>query len=39
MALEEARGVNKTWAEITTDAKNRMRWRILAETLCSSAEG
>ena len=36
--LEEAKGVNKTWAEIKTDAKNRVRWRILVEALCSAAE-
>jgi len=37
MVLEEAKGVNKTWAEIKTDAKNRVRWRILVEALCSAA--
>ena len=36
--LEEAKGVNKTWAEIKTDTKNRVRWRILGEALCSAAE-
>jgi hypothetical protein len=36
--LEEAKGVKKTWAEIKTDAKNRVRWRILVEALCSAAE-
>jgi hypothetical protein len=36
--LEEAKGVKKTWAEIKTDAKNRVRWRILVEALCSMAE-
>jgi hypothetical protein len=37
-ALEEAKGVYKTWAEIKTDAKNRVRMRILVEALCSEAE-
>jgi hypothetical protein len=36
--LEEANGVNKSWAEIKTDATNRARWRILVEALCSAAE-
>jgi hypothetical protein len=36
--LKEAKGVKKTWAEIKTDAKNRVRWRILVEALCSVAE-
>jgi len=36
--LKEARGVNKTWEEIKTDAKNRVRWNILVEALCSAAE-
>jgi hypothetical protein len=36
--LEDAKGVRKTWAEIVTDAKNRVRWRILVEALCSAAE-
>jgi hypothetical protein len=36
--LEEAKGVKKTQAEIKSDAKNRMRWRILVEALCSAAE-
>jgi hypothetical protein len=42
--LEEAKGVKKTWmeiktwTEIKTDAKNRVRWRILVEALCSAAE-
>jgi len=36
--LEEAKGVKKTWAEIKTDAKNRVRWRILVEALCFVAE-
>ena len=35
---QEAKGVKKTWAEIKTDAKNRMRWGILVEALCSAAE-
>jgi hypothetical protein len=38
MVLEEAKGVKKTWAEIKTDAKNRVRWRILVEALCSAVE-
>jgi len=36
--LEEAKGVKKTWAEIKTDAKNRVTWRILVEAVCSAAE-
>jgi hypothetical protein len=36
--LEEAKGVKKTWAEIKTDAKNRVRSRILVGALCSMAE-
>ena len=36
--LEEAEGVKKTWVQIKTDAKNRARWRILVEALCSAAE-
>ena len=36
--LEEAKGVKKTWAEIKTDVKNRVRRRILVEALCSAAE-
>jgi len=36
--LEEAKRVKKTWMEIKTDAKNRVRWRILVEALCSAAE-
>jgi len=32
--LEEAKRVKKTWMEIKTDAKNRVRWRILVEALC-----
>jgi hypothetical protein len=36
--LEEAKRVKKTWAEIKTDAKNRVRWRVLVEALCSVAE-
>jgi hypothetical protein len=36
--LEEAKGVNKTWAEIKADAKNTVRWKILVEALCSAAE-
>ena len=38
MVLEEAKGVNKNWEEIKTDSKNRVRWRILVEALCSAAE-
>jgi hypothetical protein len=30
--------VKKTWAEIKSDAKNRVRRRILVEALCSAAE-
>jgi len=36
--LEETKGANKTWAEIKTDAKNRVRLRILVEALRSAAE-
>jgi hypothetical protein len=36
--LDEAKGVKTTWAEIKTDAKNRVRWRILVEALCFAAE-
>jgi hypothetical protein len=36
--LEEAKRVKKTWEEIKTDAKNRVRWRILVEALFSAAE-
>jgi hypothetical protein len=36
--LEEAKGDKKTWAEIKSDAKNIMRWRILVEALCFAAE-
>ena len=38
MVLEEAKGISKTWAEIKADAKNRVRWRILVEALCSAVE-
>jgi hypothetical protein len=38
MVLKKAKGVNKTWAEIKTDAKNRARCRILVEAPCSTAE-
>jgi hypothetical protein len=38
MMLEEAKEINKTWAEIKTEAKNRVRWNILVEVLCSAAE-
>ena len=30
--------VKNTWVEIKTDAKNRVRWRILVEALCTAAE-
>jgi len=36
--LEEAKWVKKTSAEIKCDAKNRVRWMILVEALCSAAE-
>jgi hypothetical protein len=36
--LEEAKEVRKTWEEIKADAKNRVRWKILVEALCSAAE-
>jgi hypothetical protein len=36
--FKEAKKVKKTWAEIKTDAKNRVRWRILVEALGSTAE-
>jgi hypothetical protein len=36
--LEEAKGVKKTWAEIKSDAKNRVRWRIPVEDVCSVAD-
>jgi hypothetical protein len=32
------REFNKTWAEMNTDAKNRVRWKILVEALCSAEE-
>ena len=35
---EETKRVTKTWMEIKTDAKNRVRWRILVEAICSAAE-
>jgi hypothetical protein len=38
MVLEEGKGVKKTGAEIKTDAKNRVRWRILVEALRSTVE-
>jgi hypothetical protein len=31
--LEEAKEINKTWAEIKAEAKNRVRWKILVEAL------
>jgi hypothetical protein len=34
----KAKEVKKTWAEIKSDAKNRVSWRILVEALCSAAE-
>jgi len=37
-ALEEAKGVKKTWVGIKTDAKDRVRWRILVDAPCSVAE-
>jgi hypothetical protein len=36
--LEEAKGMKKSWTEIKYDAKNRVRWRILVDALCSAAE-
>jgi hypothetical protein len=36
--LEEAKVMKKTWAEIKYDAKNRVRWRIFVDALCSAAE-
>jgi hypothetical protein len=36
--LEEAKWVKKTLAEIKTDAKNRVRWSIPVEAVCSVAE-
>jgi hypothetical protein len=36
--LEEAKEINKTWAEIKAEAKNSVRWKILVEALCSAAE-
>jgi hypothetical protein len=36
--LEEAKGMKKTWAEIKYDVKNRVRWRILVDALCSATE-
>jgi hypothetical protein len=36
--LEEAKGMKMTWAEIKCDAKNRVRWRILVDAICSAAE-
>ena len=36
--LNEAKRVKKTWTEIKTDAKNRVRRRILVEALRSAAE-
>jgi hypothetical protein len=36
--LEETIGTKKAWAEIKCNAKNRVRWRILVDTLCSAAE-
>jgi hypothetical protein len=36
--LEEAKGIKKTLADNKSDAKNRVRWSILVEALCSAAE-
>jgi hypothetical protein len=36
--FEEAIGVKKTWAEIKSDAKNRMRQMILVQAPCSTTE-
>ena len=36
--FEEGKGVTKTWEEIKTDTKNRVRWRILVEALCFEPE-
>jgi hypothetical protein len=36
--LKEAKERNKTWEEIKAEAKNRVRWEILVEALCSAAE-
>jgi hypothetical protein len=36
--LEEAKVINKTRAEIKAEVKNRVRWKILVEALCSAAE-
>jgi hypothetical protein len=36
--FEETQGVKKTWAKIKTDAKNRVRRRILVEVLCSKGK-
>jgi hypothetical protein len=36
--LEGAKWVKKTWAEIESDAKNRVRWRILVEAMYFVAE-
>jgi hypothetical protein len=38
MMLEEAKEIKKTWAGIKAEAKNRVRWKILVEALCSAAE-
>ena len=36
--LIEAKRVKKTWTEMKTGVKNRVRWRILLEALYSVAE-
>jgi hypothetical protein len=36
--VEEAKEINKTWAKIKAEAKNRVRWKILVEALCSAVE-
>jgi hypothetical protein len=36
--FEEAKEINKTWAEIKVEAKNRVRWKIPVKALCSAAE-
>jgi hypothetical protein len=36
--LEEAKRVKKTWVEIKTGGKNRVRWKILVEALCTGVE-
>jgi hypothetical protein len=36
--LEETKEINKTWVEIKVEAKNRVRWKILVEALCSAVD-